>query len=186
MTGSLLLWIFLALTIFWGVGLYNRLMRIRARGRDALGSVEKHLKGYATVTHAYLMEMGVPEEAIKGVAGEQGLPHGWANLLGTLHALDVACKTARTTPMAIAPMEAVGRGLQNVAHAWAELSSAPADLAGPAVPDTLLKEWEDITQKVQIARGGYNQIVARYNESIGQFPARLVVGAMGFQPAGTL
>jgi hypothetical protein len=50
----------------------------------------------------------------------------------------------------------------------------------------LLKEWEDITQKVRIACGGYNQIVARYNESIGQFPARLVVGAMGFQPAGTL
>lgn len=186
MSGSLLLWIFLALTIFWGVGLYNRLMRIRARGRDALGSVEKHLKGYATVTHSHLLGMGVPEEAVKGTGGELLLPPEWAELLGALRALENACKTARSAPMAIAPMEALGQHLQEVAQAWADLSSAPADLAGPAVPDALQKEWEEIAQRVRMACGGYNQIAARYNEAIGQFPARLVVGAMGFQPAGTL
>ena len=49
----------LALAIFWCVGLYNRLMRIRARGFDALGSVEKHLKAYAAAVQVHLEEGGV-------------------------------------------------------------------------------------------------------------------------------
>lgn len=173
MTGSLLLWGGLALTIFWCVGLYNRLMRIRARGFDALGSVEKHLKAYATAVHAHLET-------------SQVIPQGWQQLLETLAALDSAFKAVRATPLAISPLETLTQQLHAVQSAWTALCGAPADLAGPAVPLGLVHAWDEVSQKIQIARGGYNQIVARYNEAIGQFPARLVVGAMGFQPAGTL
>ena len=173
MTGSLLLWGGLALAIFWCVGLYNRLMRIRARGFDALGSVEKHLKAYAMAVHVHLSDL-------------KPMPQGWQQLLDTLSALDSAFKAARATPLAIGPLELLAKQLESVQQAWSNLCDVPGDLAGPAVPPALEQAWEEATLKIQRARGGYNQIIARYNEAIGQFPARLIVGVMGFQPAGTL
>ena len=172
MSGSFLLWGLLALTVFWCVGLYNRLMRIRARGLDALGSVEKHIKAYGTCIQQYL-------------AGT-GAPLAWAQLQIAVESLEAACKAARNTPLAIGPMEALTQSLDALTQKWEALCNAPADLAGAAVPGNLVAEWEEATHRVQSARGGYNQIVARYNEAIGQFPARIIVGTMGFKPAGTL
>jgi hypothetical protein len=39
---------------------------------------------------------------------------------------------------------------------------------------------------VRTARGGFNQIVGRYNLALDQFPANLVVDMMGFKEAGKL
>ena len=62
----------------------------------------------------------------------------------------------------------------------------PADLAGAVVPAVMQVRWEAITQRVESARSGFNQIAAKYNESLEQFPARLVVAIMGFKPSGML
>jgi LemA protein len=174
MTGSLLLWGLLALTIFWSVGVYNRLMRMRARALDALGSVEKHLRSYGTMVQPHL---GVDTDA---------LPSTWRHLGETLTVMDTACKNARNTPLAVVALGELTEALDRVQQAWRVLHEAPADLAGSHVPEVLLTGWEDTSQKVKTARGGYNQIVVRYNEAIAQLPARLVVGFMGFRPAGTL
>jgi hypothetical protein len=40
--------------------------------------------------------------------------------------------------------------------------------------------------KVRTSRGGFNQIVDRYNEALHQFPASMVVDMMGFKEAGRL
>lgn len=186
MTGSILLWGGLALLVFWCVGLYNRLMRIRARGLDALGSVDKHMKAYAATVQVHLAETGHSGGAIKDPDVGNSLPTGWAHLVAELGKLEAASKAARATPLSIGPMGVLTRQLEVVNLAWAMLCDEPADLAGPAVPAAFAIEWDAVSQRVHIARGGYNQIVARYNEAIGQLPARLVVGAMGFQPAGTL
>eukprot|EP01041_Mallomonas_annulata_P028396 gene28396-50243_t len=51
---SLLLWLALAILLFWGVGLYNRLMRLRARGHEVLGVVEKHAGACAALVKQYV------------------------------------------------------------------------------------------------------------------------------------
>ena len=58
MSASLLLWMMLAVSVFWGVGLYNRLMRMRARGLGALGSVEKHMRVYADLVREHVTLRG--------------------------------------------------------------------------------------------------------------------------------
>ncbi len=186
MSGSFLLWGLLALAVFWCVGLYNRLMRIRARGLDALGSVEKHIKAYGACIQPHLVGVGAHSGSVTATEGDTQLPFAWSQLQLAVESLEAACKAARNTPLAIGPMEAFTQCLDAVEQKWAALRNAPADLAGSAVPGNLMVEWEEATHKVQSARGGYNQIVARYNEAIGQFPARIIVGTMGFKPAGTL
>ena len=47
-------------------------------------------------------------------------------------------------------------------------------------------QWDAVTQRVETARGGFNQILTHYNEALAQFPARLVAGAMGFKPGSKL
>jgi LemA protein len=64
--------------------------------------------------------------------------------------------------------------------------NGPADLAGPTMPEAMQKLWDEAALKVRAARGGFNQIVQRYNQALQQFPASLVVEMMGFKEAGTL
>ena len=174
MTGSFLWWALLAVILFWWVGVYNRLMRIRARGLDALGSVEKHLKVYGVIVQALLASQG------------DALSPPWRELADAVDNLDAACKRARTSPLASEPMAALTASWDGVQHAWRALQSLPADLAGAQIPDAIQGEWDETTQKAHIAKGGYNQIAARYNDALVQFPARLVAAAMGFQRVGTL
>ena len=164
-----------ATTLFWCVGLYNRLMRMRARGLDALGSVEKHLRSYTS-----LIQVQFPDEE------GSYIPLEWARLVSGVKQLEQQCKAARAAPLQAAPLGALGQTVDGIEAEWLLLRSQPADLAGPTMPEAMQKLWDEAALKVRSARGGFNQIVARYNEALQQFPASLVVGLMGFQPAGNL
>lgn len=175
MSGSLILWMTLALFIFWGVGLYNRLMRMRARGLGALGSVEKHVRQYAELVHEHGLDSLLDEP-----------PGRWAQLQADLQALDQALKDARAVPLVAEPLVRLGATLDAVQDTWRHLHETPADLAGPVVPAAMQTRWDAITHRVESARSGFNQILTKYNEALDQYPARLVVGLMGFKPGGLL
>jgi LemA protein len=186
MNGSLLLWMTLALTLFWGVGVYNRLMRMRARGLGAFGSVEKHLRQYAELVHELISEPGATQTHHPQLTAEKS-PGDWGEqLLAVLQTLDQALKDARAMPLAIEPLARLGEVVDALQGTWRNLHDLPADLAGPVLPDAMKARWEAITRRVETARGGFNQILTKYNEALEQFPARLVVGLMGFKPGGKL
>jgi LemA protein len=183
MAGSLLLLMVLALVVFWGIGLHNRLMRIRARGLSALGSVEKHMRVYADM---------VREDLAKGTSAclhtptPNTAPDDWECLLTALDAFEDALKDAGTSALRNEATARLGRAFDSVQTAWHRLNEAPPDLAGPLVPPTMRTQWDAVTQRVETARGGFNQILTQYNEAVAQFPASLVAGAMGFKPGSKL
>jgi hypothetical protein len=155
--------------------LYNRLMRLRARALDALGSLEKHLRSYTS-----LMTVQFPDEE------GSYIPLEWAGLVSGVKALDACCKAARSAPLQPVPLHALAQTVDAIDGEWTHLREQPADLAGPTMPEAMQKLWDEAAQKVRTARGGFNQIVDRYNEALHQIPASLVVGMMGFQEAGKL
>ena len=186
MNGSLLIWAVLALTIFWCVGLYNRLMRMRARGLDALGSVEKYLREYTLMVDTHLSEPGVTRPAWDNVSTADGVWGDWEPLVKNLHGLDVAMKDLHAAPFDIPLLGRLADAFRELQVVWQCLCDQPSDLAGPVVPEVLKFQWDANTAKVQSSRGGFNQIMLKYNEAIAQFPARLVVGMMRFSRAGQL
>ncbi|MBI2750554.1 MAG: hypothetical protein HYX43_14855 [Burkholderiales bacterium] len=187
MSGSLILWMTLALFIFWGVGLYNRLMRMRARGVSALGSVEKHVCQYAELVREHGPDSGTAPAAAAVAVPATGRPMGrWAQLQTDLQALDQALRDAKAIPLAVDPLTRLGVALDAVQNTWRHLHETPADLAGPVVPADMQARWDAITLRVESARSGFNQILTKYNEALDQFPARLLVGLMGFKPGGLL
>ena len=175
MSATVLIGLLAATTVFWCVGLYNRLMRLRARALDALGSVEKNLRSYIS-----LIEAQFPDEE------GSYIPMEWAGLVSRVKALDVQCKAARNAPLQPPPLLVLTQTVDAIEAEWALLRDQPADLAGPIMPEAMQKLWDEAALKVRTARGGFNQIVERYNEALQQFPASLAVGSMGFQVAGKL
>jgi len=175
MSASVLFGLLIATTVFWCVGLYNRLMRMRARGLDALGSVEKHLKSYTGLLNAQFPD-------------EEGsyIPMEWAGLVSSVKTLEAQCKAARAAPLQAGPLQVLARTVDAIEAQWITLREQPADLAGPTMPEAMQKLWDEAALKVRTARGGFNQIVERYNQALAQFPASLVVQMMGFKVAGTL
>ncbi len=175
MSASVLIWLLCATGGFWCVGLYNRLMRMRARALDALGSLEKNLRGYAS-----LIQVQFPDE--EGCY----IPLQWAGLVSKVKALELQCKLSRAAPLQTGPLQRLAQTVDEIAMEWTALREQPADLAGPSTPHAMQKLWDEAALKVSTARGGFNQIVELYNEALHQFPASLVVGMMGFKPAGKL
>ncbi len=186
MSGSLLLWVGLALALFWSVGVYNRLMRMRARALDALGSVEKYMRKYASLVESHLSASGATASRLEGDGVDASPWREWVALQAALASMDLAVKEARAASLRITPMNRLGAGFDAVQRAWLSLCEVPPDLVGPAVPDLMRLQWEAISAKAQTARGGLNQILTKYNEAIHQFPARLVAGVMRFEPAGLM
>ncbi|MCX8516596.1 MAG: LemA family protein [Rhodoferax sp.] len=171
----MLKWLLLALTICWCVGLYNRLMRLRARALDALGSVEKNLRSYTS-----LVDGQFPQEE------GSYIPLDWAGLVAAVKQLDGQCRATRQVPLQAAPLASLAQTMEAIEREWNLLCAQPADLAGPPMPEATQKAMDQAQRKVRTARGGFNQIVALYNQALHQFPARVVVGLMGFTPAGYL
>lgn len=185
MSGSLLLWTLLALHLFWGVGLYNRLMRMQARGFSAFGSVEKHLREYADLTAGQMKKFQTGLDDVMFVQPGKPQPE-WEAVLSALEVLDHALKGARATPLAIEPLAGLAQAMGALRQVWDSLQAVPADLAGPVLPHDMHVQWDVVTHRVENSRNGYNQILAQYNEALAQFPARWIVGLMGFKPGGLL
>lgn len=185
MTGSLTLWITLALFVFWGVGLFNRLMRMRSRGLGALGSVEKHMHHYCEL----VLEQGLALDVTPDLHGgrpKTQLSDNWLRLLSDVQSLERSLKKAVATPLATDSLAQLSEAHATLQVSWRNLNEAPADLAGPVVPETMQARWNAITQRVESACSGFNQILTKYNEALDQIPARWVVGLMGFKPSGLL
>lgn len=185
MNGSLWLWMALALFLFWGVGVYNRLTRMRARGVAALRSVSKHMRQYAELVNLHSSHAASVASPSVEASQSANLPE-WTQLLETLQVLDQALKDAKGEPLAIQSVARLGEAFEATQHLWQHWYGQPADLAGPAVPESMRQQWDAATRKVQTARTGLNQILATYNEAIEQFPARLLAVSIGFKPAGLM
>lgn len=185
MDASLVLWLVLALLVFWGVGLYNRVMRIRARGLDAFGSIEKYLRPFGSLVQTHIAG-GADLHAQDASSIDPEIPEAWTPLVSNVLALESAYKVARSMPLTQEPLTRLASAIAAVQLEWQTLRDEPADLAGSPVPEAMRQQWEEAWVKMQSARDAFNQIMARYNEALQQFPARLVVSIMGFQRAGVL
>ena len=81
---------------------------------------------------------------------------------------------------------ALSKACGDVSATWGVLRTAPADLAGAALPDNLIQDWDANTRAVQHAVMSFNQMLVSYNDAIGQFPAIAIASFLGFKPTGNI
>jgi LemA protein len=161
-------------------GIYNGLVTRRNRYRNAYAQIDVQLKRrydlipnlVETVKRYLSHEAGTLEAVVRArntasSAAQRAAEH--AGDPGTMKSLAAAEAALRT-------------GLTHILA----LSESYPELKGDANMRELAEELTSTENRVAFARQAYNDCVTSYNDAREAFPALLVAGAFGFNPAGLL
>lgn len=171
---------FLAMLMFWAVGAYNRLVRLKNVMANAFGQIDVQLK------RRYDLIPNLVEVARKYLQHEQD----------TLAAVIAARNQARSASDRVASRP--GKTDAVIALAAAEqtldgslgrlfaLAEAYPELKADQSIHELSEELTSTENKIGFARQAYNDAVLDYNNAQGQFPALLIARVFGFAPSAML
>jgi hypothetical protein len=193
MPDSLPWWILGAVTLFWFIGAYNRIVRLRSGALQAYATLDVALVRQLDFVQARLAEEPVPPQASSGTQRDDAGLKASANQLVTLLA------ATRLKPLDPARIAALATALHVMLSAWERLHpdavvsfeadgtlSRPAPLNGRDERVPAPMAWPEPSAAAEIARSQFNQAVEQYNAAIGQFPALLVAWIMQLRPAAPL
>lgn len=179
MKTSWLLWLLPALLLFWGLGAYNRLVRLRSEAIGSFGEVDTQLARQVEFIGASL-----PSPDDPGHTAE--LAALWKALHAAATQLSVGLAATRNRPLDAAATSALSAAGDAVRSSWSRVQGDAHDLAGSAVPESIAAVWQQLESQSQHARDRFNHAVTRYNGGIRQFPALLIARTFGLRAAGLL
>jgi LemA protein len=167
----------LALLFLFGVGVYNGLVTLRNRYKNAYSQIDVQLKRrYDLIPNLV--------ETVKGYMQHEK---------GTLEAVISARNAALAAGQKAAADPGDPSSMQSLARAEAELGGSLSRLiaVAEAYPElkanetmaTLQEELRTTENKVGFARQAFNDAVMQYNNSRDQFPAVIIANLTGFAPA---
>jgi LemA protein len=161
----------------WVAGIYNRLVSLRNRFKNAFAQIDVQLK------RRYDLIPNLVEVA-KGY-----LKHEHSTLEDVIKARNIASAAAQ----AVAANPADGNAMKSLVSAEAGLGGALSRLmvVSEQYPDlkanqTMMQLTEELTStenKISFARQAYNDSVMSYNTTREVFPSNLIAGMFNFGPA---
>jgi LemA protein len=172
MSGSVTIWVLSAVVLFWGVGAYNRLVRLRSLAVEAFTALDAQFGHYVTLI----------QDSFSG-ASSDAAPPAQAGLMGAALQFESSMKVARDQPLDVQVMRALETAHGTLCASWLRLRNEPPDLAGAPLPEALHQQWEHISLRVDAARVEFNRRVHDYNSATRQFPARMLAWLIGFKLA---
>ena len=174
----ILAWSLAAVLLFWVVGAYNRLMRLRADIKTAFSALET-----ALTQQVELVRKQLPAPEVTQPAPLESDGSFWGGLHGAAAQCAASLATARHRPLEPQRIEALSAARDVLAMAWDRAAREDAhDLAGPRLPDTVLARHTHLALQTDSAVALFNLAVSRYNDGIAQFPAVLLAWLFGFRP----
>lgn len=179
MASSWIYWIAGAVVLFWAVGAYNRLVRLRSEANAAFAALDAELAKQVQLVHDCL-----PEGQTQPASLFDGLEASfWGGLQGAATQFAASLAAARQKPLEPEGIAALSAAQAVLTMAWERAERDDAhDLAGPRLPDTLTATRAHIVSQARATAEQFNQAVARYNHAIAQFPAVLLAWLFGFRP----
>ena len=185
MIDSLWFWGFAALMLFWSMGAYNRLIRLRSRAIVAFAALEGLFNQYVAMVKVSFPESGFGTFNGMG-AGDDSDMSAWGGLVASTEQFSASLRVAHPRPLDGPAMGALKTAYETLNSSWIRLRDLPPDLAGAAFPAPLQAQWEHVSIQVELMRAEFNKTVLNYNEAIGQFPALLLAWIVGFKAAQPL
>ncbi len=175
MTSSFLAWSVAAILVFWAVGAYNRLIRLRAEVNTCFSQVQGQLEQQVGLVNSVLP--ADPREALDDdLAFLAQIQAASAQLAACLDA-------ARPRPLDHERLAAIASAAQVLTRAWERAEREDLhDLAGPQLPAALTDDRARLVRLTEDAVQQFDHAVDRYNHAIAQFPAVLLAWIFGFKP----
>lgn len=165
MSALIIVIILIALILFWLVGAYNGLVRLRNKVRDQWSQIDVLLKRRSDLIPNIV-------ETVKGYAKHEE---------GTLEAVVAARNKLVAAPSKEAEMEASGE-LTGALNRLFALTEAYPDLKANQNFMDLQNNLKETEDKISYARQFYNDSVMKYQNKIEMFPTNLVAGIFKFKP----
>jgi LemA protein len=163
-----------------GVGIYNRLVRLRNAIANAFGQIDVQLK------RRYDLIPNLVEVARKYVQHERETLEA---VIAARNQSQAAAAQARLNPAAASSMAALGSAEGLLGGALGRLmvvAEAYPELKADQTMRELSEELTSTENRVGFARQAYNDAALDFNNAAQQFPANLVAGLFGFAAAGML
>ena len=169
-----MVWLVAAVLLFWAVGAYNRLVRLR----------NVILRRFAPVDQQLAQRSALLQRQIEALAAQTDPARRELEELRAARAqADAAWEGARRRPGAVGAINSLRLALQILAQARARLSAA-----GNAAPelDALHVELAACDNALSFAQGQFNDAVHQYNAAVRQFPTGLLAVLFQFRGATPL
>ena len=174
---SSLFWLVCALLVFWAVGAYHRLARLRASAIQAFAGLDGHLARLLVTLADY--DAAQASAGAPAVAARDGLQ------VAATHCA-AALARVRARPLQADAAAALAGALQVLDAAWNTLGYQLPTLAVPEGSMPWAQRWEQHQAHNAQAIAQFGAAVAQYNVAIDQFPAQLLAWLFGFKAARAL
>jgi LemA protein len=167
MSGDMVLWgvlagLFICLLFF--IGIYNRIVALRQRRKNAFSDVEVQLRlRYDLVPNLV--------ETVKGYAGHE------KTVLETVTAARASAMRGGSVGDRVKAEQALGGAMMNLMAVAEQYPQLKAD----ANFRQLQADLADVENKIAAARRFFNNATSEFNTTVTQFPAVLVAKMMGFK-----
>jgi LemA protein len=186
-TPDFLLWcgIAAAVLLFWAIGAYSRLARLRAGARKAFAALDEQLMRQIVWVQGCLPESMRGGQTAPAELHDQATL-AWARVRAASDQFAAALARARQDALADVPtLAGVVLAHEALRTAWAgALVEAVAPDAVPSA-ERLQARWLRLLHQSLPLRTVFNEAAQAYNAAIAQFPASLMARLIGFRAAGT-
>ena len=166
-----------ALLVFWAVGAYNRLVRLKNTIANAFGQIDVQLK------RRYDLIPNLVEAAKKYLQHERDTLEAVTNARNHARTASDAVRSRPANAAAVLTLSAAEQALSGALGGFFALAEAYPELKADQTVRDLSEELASTENKVAFSRQAYNDAVLDYNNAQSQFPALLVARLFGFAPS---
>ena len=170
----------LAVLVFWAVGAYNRLVRLKNTIANAFGQIDVQLK------RRYDLIPNLVEAAKKYLSHERETLEAVIAARNQAKSASDAARSRPANALAITTLAVAEQALGSSLGQLFALNEAYPDLKADETIRELSEELTSTENKVTFARQAFNDAVLDYNNAQGQFPAVLVAKLFSFAPSAML
>ena len=170
----------LAILVFWAVGAYNRLVRLKNTIANAFGQIDVQLK------RRYDLIPDLVEAAKKYLSHERETLEAVINARNQAKSASDAVRSRPANALAVTTLAVAEQALTNSLGSLFALNEAYPELKADETIRELSEELTSTENKVTFARQAFNDAVLDYNNAQGQFPAVLIAKAFNFAPSAML
>jgi LemA protein len=170
----------IAVLIFWAVGAYNRLVRLKNTIANAFGQIDVQLK------RRYDLIPNLVEAAKKYLSHERETLEAVITARNQAKNASDAARSRPANALAITTLAVAEQALGSSLGQLFALNEAYPELKADETIRELSEELTSTENKVAFARQAFNDAVLDYNNAQGQFPAVLVAKLFSFAPSAML
>lgn len=179
-TTQLIFLALLAVLVFWAVGAYNRLIRLKNTIANAFGQIDVQLK------RRYDLIPNLVEAAKKYLSHERETLEAVIAARNQAKSASDAVRSRPSNALAVTTLAVAEQALSSSLSQLFALNEAYPELKADQTIRELSEELTSTENKVTFARQAFNDAVLDYNNAQGQFPAVLIAKMFSFAPSATL